>query len=148
MTIITLDQSYIDVLTELENECFSHPWSKEQLSGSLESGVFLGAVEGETLVGYVSFYFAADRLEILNLCVRPTFRRGGTAMLLLSAAETLAKKKNCTGMYLEFRESNKAAKELYQKNGYLFDGIRKNYYSNPVEHAVLMHKDVVGKENL
>ena len=142
MTIKKLDISCVDELSALENICFSDPWTKEQLEGSLISGTFFGAFENELMCGYAGFYIAADCCEILNICVSPDMRRKGLGKALLLKAEKEAIDKGCKGVYLELRKSNLQAKSLYVSNGYAFDCIRKNYYKNPEEDAVLMHKDI------
>lgn len=144
MTITRLDSSYIAELLYLENNCFSHPLTKEQLTGSLEGGIFLGAFEKGRLCGYIGFFIASDCCEILNLCVLPEMQRKGFGNILLKEVENTAKNNNCSGIFLELRKSNIKAYSLYEKNGFVFDCIRKNYYSNPTEDAVLMHKNIKG----
>ena len=118
----------------LEQACFSEPWSERSLAGSLSSGSCLVAKSEEFAVGYALFLEGPD-CELLRVGVRPEWRRRGIAELLLR--ERL-KKGDFERLLLEVRAGNLAARGLYEKLGFSVDGIRKNYYRDPVEDAVLM----------
>ena len=98
-----------------------------------DGGVILAAEEGNDLLGYVWARFVLDEGDIGNVAVAPDSRRRGIGAALLKVlfADVLQ---------LEVRESNLAARRLYEKNGFEIVGKRKNYYEKPAEDAILMSK--------
>lgn len=105
-----------------------------------ESGVILVSAEEERLLGYVWCRFVLDEGEIGNIAAAPAERRRGVAAALLSALFAEAERRGAALIALEVRESNRAARSLYEKTGFLTVGRRKNYYEKPVEDAILMTK--------
>ena len=105
-----------------------------------EGGVILVCVEEERLLGYVWCRFVLDEGEIGNVATAPEERRRGVAAALLSALFAEAERRDAAQLGLEVRESNRAARSLYEKTGFLTVGKRKNYYEKPVEDAILMTK--------
>lgn len=93
---------------------------------------FLVAENGESLAGFLVWrHTAPDEIEILNLAVAPGFRRQGIARALLAAVPK-------GDVFLEVRESNVAARELYLTAGFHEAGLRQGYYENPSEGAIVM----------
>lgn len=90
------------------------------------------------LLGFVLVRAVADEMEILNLAVDPDERRKGIAAQLLARAIDEAKGKGVARVYLEVRESNSGARAFYLSKGFAEQGRRKNYYSQPVEDALLL----------
>ena len=127
-------------LEELENACFSIPWTQEQLMSQLpdESHVFLTAVEGERVLGYVGMMCVLDEGYISNVAVAPTYRRRGLGDRLICELMERAKTRGLAFVTLEVRESNAPAIALYAKHGFRPAGLRRNYYEKPRENAVLM----------
>ena len=105
-----------------------------------EGGVILAAEEGEGLLGYVWARFVLDEGDIGNVAVAPGFRRRGAGAALLKALLEEAERRQAAVVQLEVRESNLAARRLYEKNGFETVGKRKNYYEKPAEDAILMSK--------
>lgn len=127
-------------LEELEKLCFSLPWTIEQLRSQLpdEHHIFLTALEGEHLLGYVGMMYVLDEGYISNVAVAPEARRKGIGDALI---EELMKRAGLLGLAfvtLEVRQSNAPAAALYEKHGFTAVGKRKNYYDLPREDAVLM----------
>ena len=81
-----------------------------------------------------------DEAEITNIAVSADLRNQGVAGKLLEILGTICKRRGVKYLHLEVRESNAAARHLYEKIGFTIDGIRKNFYQKPVENAVLMTK--------
>ncbi len=102
-----------------------------------------GAWKEEVLAGYVIFYYAADEGEIARIAVRDAFRRKGAARRLLLRLEELCKELGVSRLLLDVRESNGPAIAFYVGYGFKKDGIRKKFYVNPVEDAILMSYKVV-----
>lgn len=143
INIIPLEKNYIDNCVLLEKQCFSLPWTKEQFLESLENSfsIFLMATIKTQFAGYIGLYLIADEAQILNLAVKEQFRKKGIGEALIKKAEKNAKQKGANKLFLEVRVSNKNAINLYEKCGFSKDGIRKNFYENPSEDALLMCKD-------
>lgn len=96
------------------------------------------AFADKTLAGFLISRCAASELEILNLAVAPEFRRAGAASSLLAACIANASVHGALRAFLEVRESNHAALELYRRNGFRINGFRTQYYQHPHEGAILM----------
>ena len=105
-----------------------------------DGGVILAAEEGNDLLGYVWARFVLDEGEIGNIAVAPEHRRCGVGAALLGALFAESERRGAAVLQLEVRESNLAARRLYEKNGFETVGKRKNYYEKPTEDAILMSK--------
>ena len=127
-------------LERLEEECFSVPWTPEQLLSEFpdESHLFLTAVEGERVLGYVGMMHVLDEGYISNVAVAPAYRRRGLGDRLIGELLERAKALRLAFVTLEVRESNAPAFALYLKHGFSPVGVRRNYYEKPKENAVLM----------
>lgn len=139
--IVTARKEHLDDILRIEKECFSLPWTREQLEKQLdeERYVFLAA-EDETgaAVGYVGLMYVLDEGYISNVAVTPSRRREGIADMLLSELYEKAREKELSFLTLEARLGNIAAQSLYKKHGYTQVGLRRNFYDKPREDAVLM----------
>ena len=132
------------VLAQIEYSCFSSPWSESSIEEALSDPkyVFFKLIcEGET-VGYGGIMTVLDESDIVNIAVLPEFRGRGYGRMLLLALENEAKRQGAELLHLEVRQSNRVAVGLYESFGFTTDGIRKNYYSKPLENAVLMTKKI------
>lgn len=139
--IIDTTQTQLEQIEKIEQQCFSCPWTLDQLRSQLsdERHVFLAAVDaGGTVLGYVGMMFVLDEGYISNVAVAPDFRRQGVADALISALMTRAEELNLAFVTLEVRAGNEPAKALYAKHGFVPVGRRKNYYDLPKEDAILM----------
>lgn len=127
---------------DLESACFPQPWSQEQLRQGLESGVLkvVAAMTEETgpLVGYLSYYMVADEAEIVNLAVAPPWRRQGLGRSILGVVLQKWHEAGINAAYLEVRAGNAAARALYSSVGFLPAGVRRKYYPDTGEDAILM----------
>lgn len=139
-TIRRASEADIDKIAELERQIFTDAWSKRALLTSYErkKTILLGAYWGECLIGYLIVYHVLDEGEIVRIAVSEKFRRQGAAGCLLRELESFCKEQGIIKMMLEVRESNEAAVAFYKEYGFTEDGIRRNYYTNPREDAVLM----------
>ncbi len=127
-------------LEQLEEACFSVPWTQEQLLGQFpdDNHLFLTAVEGENVLGYVGMMHVLDEGYISNVAVAPAYRRRGLGDRLIGELTERAKALCLAFVTLEVRESNAPAIALYAKRGFTAAGLRRNYYEKPKENAVLM----------
>ncbi|MBQ7124867.1 MAG: ribosomal protein S18-alanine N-acetyltransferase [Clostridia bacterium] len=144
ITIIPLTPSRISELTLLDSLCFSDPWSAESFASVLENSLYTYfiAVDSElgNVCGYGGLYSLLDSADIMNIAVLPDYRKRGIGSALLSELISAAKEKGVLSLHLEVRQSNDEAKRLYEKFGFVVDGIRKSYYRRPTEDAILMTK--------
>lgn len=126
----------------IEKENFSLPWSEKSFEDSMgrEDTVFLVALQGEMVVGYVGCYCIAGEGEITNVAVKESHRKMGIGGTLLEELYKKGKSLDTTEFFLEVRKSNEAAISLYTRQGFVKEGIRKNFYEQPVEDAVIMWK--------
>ena len=140
--ISPMSEDDISEIALIEKECFSSPWSEDALRSELsnDGAVFLTAkIDGET-VGYLGMHIVLDECYIANIAVKNKFRRRGIGFSLLDSAEKTAEDNGCSFISLEVRVSNTPAIKLYEKRGYISQGQRKNFYSNPTENALIMTK--------
>ena len=141
--LIPLVHEHLSQAAEIERLCFSDPWSEKMLAEHLANpcSLTLAAVDGVgRLLGYVGLLAVVDEGYITNVAVRPDCRRQGVASSLLQALEARGRARNLTFLTLEARQSNAPARALYEKLGYVQAGLRRNYYENPREDAVIMTK--------
>ncbi|MBE5956666.1 MAG: ribosomal-protein-alanine N-acetyltransferase [Lachnospiraceae bacterium] len=124
----------------VEEACFSVPWSRENFQNVFryKANYYLTAWEEETIVGFIGLMAVAGEGDITNVAVLPSHRKQGIGDRLVSAMITLAKEKEISRIMLEVRASNEAAIHLYEKYGFEFLCIRKNYYQKPTEDANIM----------
>lgn len=134
----------IDQIMEIENQSFKVPWKFNDFKDTLkyENIVFFVAKQDDLIIGYCGIYMSYDQADIANIAVSSLYRRKGIAEDLLSYTLAIAKKRNIKEIFLEVRESNKAAINLYKKKGFEQVGIRKAYYTEPTEDALLMVKAI------
>lgn len=139
--IVDTRPEQLDDILLMEQQCFSVPWTHEQLMAQLSDfmHIFLAAEdENGRAVGYAGLMYVLDEGYISNVAVSPDRRREGIADMLLTELYERAKAKKLSFLTLEVRESNIPAQSLYKKHGYIEVGRRKGYYSLPKEDAVLM----------
>lgn len=134
--------AHIEAIEELEKQCFSQPWTREQLLSQLpdERHEFLAALHKGRPVGYVGMMCVLDEGYIANVAVSPACRRQGIADALIAELLRRAVSRELAFVTLEVRAGNEAAKALYAKHGFVPVGLRKKYYAFPTEDAVLMTK--------
>ncbi|MBE7718840.1 ribosomal protein S18-alanine N-acetyltransferase [Lacrimispora indolis] len=125
---------------EIERICFSDPWSLESIKEGLESSLdtWLVQEEGGDLLGYCVFRIIAGEGELLRIAVLPEYRGRGLSKKLMDQLVEYSREKEAKSLSLEVRESNKKARNLYRSYGFKEETIRKNYYRDPEENAVIM----------
>ena len=131
----------IPALCELERQCFSLPWSERAFEDFFANGcsVTLAALIDGKICGYVGMNLLYGDGEITNIAVSENYRRMGIGKALICA---LSNTDGLERLLLDVRVSNTAARALYEKCGFTADGIRKGFYSNPREDALLMSREI------
>ena len=134
------NEELLESLLLLEERCFSDPWSRGMMQSALEdaSVVLFTLRDGERLVGYLMLMRVFPDGEILNLAVMPEYRRQGLAERLFDSCLAYCRDVGIEMLFLEVRASNTPAASLYEKQGFVTVGRRKNYYRYPKEDALVM----------
>ena len=144
IAVVRLTPDKIPEVGRLEKLCFSDPWSENAFfdaCGNEMYDYFVAVdVSNSTVCGYGGIMTVLDAADITNIAVLPQYRRRGIGKMLLDTLVRAAEKRCASSLRLEVRESNVPAISLYEKFGFVRDGIRKNYYRHPTENAVLMTK--------
>ncbi len=139
---------------EIEQLSFPTPWSENLFLRELQSElskVFLvksDAFEKQRVLGYICIWLVREEVHILNLSCHPNFRRRGIAASLLEYSLFFSFRKGVRMACLDVRASNKEARALYKKYGFKPIGIRKGYYSDTQEDAVVMVLEMKSKTSL
>jgi ribosomal-protein-alanine N-acetyltransferase len=130
----------LDDLVTLEKVCFPHAWTEQQFWLCLKQKVYyiFGLKKKSKLTAYISFYHMADEMEILKLAVHPAHRRKGLGKHLLGLVLQNCIKMGIEQAYLEVRRSNTAAYALYTGFGFIQTGVRKEYYPDNKEDALIL----------
>ncbi|CUX26429.1 Acetyltransferase YpeA [Clostridium sp. C105KSO15] len=133
-------RSDVSGVAEVERLCFSDPWSPETVKEGLESSLdtWLVVEEEGAVLGYCVFRTIAGEGELLRIAVLPAYRGRGLSKKLMDRLVESSIKKGVKSLSLEVRESNKKARNLYRYYGFEEETIRKNYYRNPCENAIIM----------
>ncbi|MCU1384599.1 MAG: ribosomal-protein-alanine acetyltransferase [Acidobacteria bacterium] len=137
-----LTHADVDDVLALEEAAFTNPWTKAMYLAELENrGVsycYLARDTQRHAVGFCSFWRVLDELHINNLAVLPEHRRTGIGSLLLTFVLNKGVELGATRATLEVRRSNGAARLLYGRFGFAVAGVRTDYYSKPVEDALVL----------
>jgi ribosomal-protein-alanine N-acetyltransferase len=112
-------------------------WTAEQYKQLMGSGVVLVAEQADRLCGFISAQAVAGEWEIENVVVAAQWLRRGIGNELIKALMKRARNQAAAAILLEVRESNLAARGLYEKRGFREVGRRRSYYADPVEDAIL-----------
>jgi ribosomal-protein-alanine N-acetyltransferase len=128
----------------IENHSFVTPWSRNSFLQELlenERAIYLVAKdEFDHLVGYIGMWIIFDEGHITNLAVHPNFRRRGAGSLLLKGLTDYGRREGVKYLTLEVRRSNETAQNLYYKHGFVHMGVRRKYYLDNNEDALIMWK--------
>ena len=153
ITILPMSRNDIDEILEIENVSFPGPWSMSIFEKELKNPFSFPFVarfdktETKTIAGYIIVWLVAEEAHILNLAVHPDFRRKGIARLLLEFMLDFLAGRSARVVYLEVRRSNISAQRLYMGFGFSEIGVRKEYYSDNKEDAIVMGLEMACKSS-
>ena len=138
--IIRMNESHVAAVAELEKQNFSLPWDEASVRSELTNklALWLVAVEDGEVVGYVGSQTVLQEADMMNIAVADSHRRRGIARKLV---EELIRHLDAYQLTLEVRQSNIPAISLYEAMGFVQVGLRKNYYKNPKENALILRKE-------
>ena len=139
----------VDDVLAIEEASFTNPWTREMYLTELQNlGVsfcFLARHDDGRAVGFCSVWRVVDELHINNLAVLPAYRRMGIGRILLQHVLEHGAGLGARRATLEVRRSNEAARLLYEHFGFAVAGVRPSYYSKPVEDALVLWRENLGK---
>lgn len=143
MKILPMNEYHVAQVAELEKLCFSDPWSENSVASELKNplSLWLIAEEDGVVCGYVGSQTVLGETDMMNIAVRPDCRRKGVAAALITELICRLKGQGSHILRLEVRESNAPAIALYKAMGFTQLGLRKNYYRNPKENALILGKE-------
>lgn len=137
-----LDESHINGIYELSKISFHTPWSIDsinaELSNNLAKYIVCEELSTGRVLGFVGVWIIAGEGNITNIAVDPDYRRLGIGSTLLTELFKLCSENQCNEITLEVRVSNTSAQNLYLNHGFVNEGIRKKYYEDTGEDAIIM----------
>lgn len=143
IAILPMSLTDVDEVMEIEVKSFTVPWSRaayiEELLFNTAAMYFVAKLE-DTVVSYAGIWVVLDEGHITNIAVHPEYRNYGIAQNMINTIIEFASSKGLSKVFLEVRTSNTAARKLYTKLGFIEDGIRKKYYLDNGEDAILMSR--------
>lgn len=142
--IVDLNQHLLDRIQEIETLSYPNPWSRNLLESELNNStaIVVGLLVDEHLVAQSFNHLILDELHILNIAVHPEYRGAGLAKALLAEVILRSIRKGASVVTLEVRTSNEIARKLYLDFSFQIVGIRKNYYSDNAEDALILSRKV------
>ena len=143
MIITKMLQCHVSQIAELEKLCFNDPWSENSIASELDNclSCWLVAIADDKVVGYVGSQTVLGETDMMNIAIHPDNRKQGIATELIGALIEALNERGSHSLMLEVRVSNEPAKSLYLKLGFEVVGVRKNYYRNPREDALILRKE-------
>ena len=144
MEIVKMCETHVASVAAIEKECFGvDAWSERSVGSELTNplSLWLVAVEDGRVAGYVGSQTVCNETDMMNVAVTADFRRRGIGEQLVLALVEALKAIDSHSLTLEVRASNAPAIGLYEKLGFLQTGLRKNYYRNPKEDALILRKE-------
>jgi ribosomal-protein-alanine N-acetyltransferase len=138
-------RSDLDRILEIEQASFVNPWTREMYLAELDNhGVsfcYIIRDRSQQVIGFCSFWRVLDELHINNLAVAPSRRGAGAGTALLHEVLHEGARMGARRATLEVRRSNEGALRLYERLGFSVAGVRRNYYSNPAEDALVLWRE-------
>lgn len=143
MKCVQMEQCHVAQVAQLEKICFADPWSEKSVASELHNPLsyWLVAEQDEQVVGYVGSQSVEGESDMMNVAVHPDHRCQGIGQALVEALVVALRERGNHSLTLEVRVSNEIAIGLYEKLGFSQVGLRKNYYRNPKEDALILRKE-------
>ncbi|HEY3423173.1 MAG TPA: ribosomal protein S18-alanine N-acetyltransferase [Negativicutes bacterium] len=131
----------VDEVFFVESQSFLSPWSRDTFEGEVlenDLAYYLVLVIDEQVIGYAGMWLILDEAHVTNIAILPQYRAKGLGEKLVAALVEHAKAKGAVSMTLEVRVSNVVARHLYDKLGFESCGLRRQYYTDTQEDALIM----------
>lgn len=138
----TMREEHLDRVMQIESACFSQPYSREIFEEELGLDIAHPKVVrlGKEVVGFIDYWIIRDEVHLINVAIDPLYQRRHLASFLMNHLENVVHERSIKKIFLDVRKSNEGAIRLYEKFGYKEIGLRKKYYSDNNEDAVVMLK--------
>lgn len=142
LVVCPFEEKYIDSILSIEKLSFTDPWSRDSMEKELNNNFarYVVVKLEDKVIGYGGMWIILDEGHITNIAVAPEYRCIGAGKLILKSLINICKKEKVISLTLEVRASNTIAQSLYSKFGFITEGIRKNYYADNNENALIMWK--------
>jgi [ribosomal protein S18]-alanine N-acetyltransferase len=144
-SVDTLEERDLDEVLVIEEASFTNPWTRQMFQWELQNvGVSYGYVLRTPewpVAAFCTVWVVMDEVHINNIAVRPDCRGAGVGRALLEFVLRIGAGLGARRATLEVRRSNQAALKLYERLGFTVAGVRRNYYANPVEDALILWRD-------
>lgn len=142
LTVRNMNQEDSVQIAKLEQSIFPDAWTQKGIEETFSQphSLIVVAEEEQKILGYCILYYVLDEAEIARIAVSGEERQRGIGSRILEFCERSCAEKGVKKILLDVRESNEKARSFYEKHGFRKDGIRKRFYENPCEDAVLMSK--------
>ena len=144
IVIRTMTSLDVDGVMTVEHDSFLTPWSRSSFEEELAENLlarYIVATENGVVVGYAGTWLVINEAHVTNVAVSSQRRQNGIGRLLMESLMELARENGMESMTLEVRVSNEAARNLYRQLGFVEAGIRKNYYSETKEDALILWRE-------
>ncbi len=143
ISIVKASREHIDDIVNVEKLSFKIPWSRQSITDEFlnnEAAIYYCVLAGGKAVGYGGMWQVLDEGHITNIAVHPEFRQSGLGSALMETLLLEAERRGLKALTLEVRKSNLSAQALYRKYGFSDGGMRKRYYADNNEDAIIMWK--------
>ena len=140
LQIKKMQSIHVEEIYKIEEEAFFTPWSKKSIISEVKNpiGRYIVIVYEEQVIAYGGFWLVLEDANINNIAVKEEYRGKGIAKILMNTLISMAKKEGAKNMYLEVRQSNINAQGLYRMLNFKMVGLRKGYYVDTNEDAIVM----------
>jgi ribosomal-protein-alanine N-acetyltransferase len=139
----------LDGVLEVEAESFTNPWTRDMYAWELQNRnvchIYVLRTPEHEVAGFCAFWLVFDEIHINNVALRPSLRGQGMGTALMKHVFAQARGLGARRATLEVRASNVRARQLYERLGFYLSGTRRNYYTNPVEDALILWLDFDGR---
>jgi ribosomal-protein-alanine N-acetyltransferase len=142
-----MSEEDLPFVIEIENVCYPNPWKLSSFKGEIDNRPISNPYviiyrPLEKIIGYIIYWHIRDEVQISNIAISPDFRQLGVGEGVFRKVLQEIRHKGVEFVFLEVRPSNLAARRLYEKLGFTILGLRKGYYRNPSEDAIVMGKSL------
>lgn len=143
VTLRDMLRADLDQVLEIERKSFQQPYSRQIFEQELKIQVatLWVALHRKKIVGYIDFWLIRDEMELISIAVHPDYKKTGIGETLMQEMMRYAHRHAARFIHLDVRESNRGAQRLYEKFGFTKVGIRRRYYSDNQEDAIIMKKE-------
>jgi len=135
----------LDGVLAVEEESFTNPWTRDMYKWELQNRsvchIYVVRTPQQRVAGFCAFWLVVDEIHINNVAVLPALRGRGIGTRLLQRVFEEARRLGARRATLEVRRSNEGARRLYERLGFKVTGTRPNYYTSPVEDALILWRD-------